>query len=263
MSQCLVLRLAGPLQAWGSVSQYNRRETDDTPTKSGIIGLLAAAQGRRRQDPIEDLVQLSLGVRVDQQGSLLRDFHTVSSLDGSPLLSATVGPKGDQKPVTSGKTTHVTHRFYLQDAVFVAAIGAADPDLLASLAYALRHPVFPLALGRRSCPPTQPLVIDGPAGTLWPGDPIEVLGAVPWQAQERVRRRATDAEVELPVSADRPARMPAGALADIRVDVPNGFAPGSRHLRSRDVVHLWVSVPTGRPSRTPGEHNPFELLGGV
>ena len=70
---CLVLRLAGPLQSWGSSSQFNRRETDDRPTKSGVIGLLAAAQGRRRSDPIEDLVDVKLAVRVDQPGSLLRD----------------------------------------------------------------------------------------------------------------------------------------------------------------------------------------------
>ena len=73
-ARSLVLRLAGPLQSWGGQSQFNRRDTLGEPTKSGITGLLAAAQGRRRQDPIEDLLALRLGVRTDQPGSLLRDY---------------------------------------------------------------------------------------------------------------------------------------------------------------------------------------------
>ena len=46
MSEVLVLRLAGPLQSWGSSSRFTRRSTEAFPTKSGIVGLLAAAQGR-------------------------------------------------------------------------------------------------------------------------------------------------------------------------------------------------------------------------
>lgn len=264
MTASLVLRLAGPLQAWGSTSQFNRRETDEAPTKSGLVGLLAAAQGRRRADPIDDLVGLSMAVRIDQPGSLLRDFHTVSTLDGSPLPSATLSAKGQQKPVSTGKTTHVTQRFYLQDAVFVAVMGSADQESVAKLAYALRHPIFPLALGRRSCVPAQPLVLQCDEGDLWPGGPLEVLARVPWQANRRAQRRTSTDQVELAVTADRPDRVPAGALEDSRVDVPSGFAPGMRHLRTREVVHLLMAVPSGSTLRrgTP-QHDPFDLLGGA
>ena len=41
----LLLRLGAPLQSWGSESMYDRRETDMMPTKSGVIGMLAAALG--------------------------------------------------------------------------------------------------------------------------------------------------------------------------------------------------------------------------
>lgn len=263
MSASLVLRLAGPLQAWGSKSQYNRRETDETPTKSGIIGLLAAAQGRRREDPIDDLTRLSLAVRVDQQGSLLRDFHTVSTLDRTPLPSATLSSRGEQKSVTSGKTTHVTQRFYLQDAVFVAIVGGPDLGLLTELVHAVRHPVFPLALGRRSCVPTQPLLLPGTQGDLWSGHPLEVAAQVPWQANPQTRHRTPDTHVELSVTTDRPAQLPAGALTDSRVDVPTSFAPGRRHLGTRDVAHLWISVPTGVEPRHHTQHDPFDLLGGA
>ena len=72
----LLLRLAASMQAWGSDFRFEVRRTGREPTKSGVIGLLAAALGRSRADSIDDLCQLRFGVRVDQEGQLLRDFHT-------------------------------------------------------------------------------------------------------------------------------------------------------------------------------------------
>ena len=39
----LLLQLAGPLQSWGAASRFARRSTENAPTKSGLVGLLAAA----------------------------------------------------------------------------------------------------------------------------------------------------------------------------------------------------------------------------
>ena len=50
----LLLKLAGPLQSWGSSSRFARRGTEIAPTKSGVIGLLAAAKGMRRTEPLTD-----------------------------------------------------------------------------------------------------------------------------------------------------------------------------------------------------------------
>ena len=44
----LLLRLAAPLQAWGADSKFETRKTGREPTKSGVVGLLAAALGLRR-----------------------------------------------------------------------------------------------------------------------------------------------------------------------------------------------------------------------
>ena len=44
----LLLRLAAPLQSWGSDSKFETRKTDREPTKSGVVGLLAAALGLPR-----------------------------------------------------------------------------------------------------------------------------------------------------------------------------------------------------------------------
>lgn len=259
----LVLRLAGPLQSWGGHSQFNRRDTLGEPTKSGITGLLAAAQGRRRQDPIEDLLALRLGVRTDQPGSLLRDYHTVSDYRGRPLLSAALSGRGTQKLTSPAKYTHVTQRFYLQDAIFVVAVGGPT-EILTVLHEAIRRPAFPLALGRRVCVPTQPLLLDSvkdepcePAG-LWKGSPLTVLGQVPWQApqlrQQGQHRRTPPPVVDLPVTIDDPDGD------DVRSDLPRSFDPRSRTFATRRVRQSWVRLATSF-SGAIDDHDPFALLG--
>ena len=126
----LLLRLAAPMQSWGSDSKFDWRRTENAPTKSGVIGLIAAALGRRRNESIEDLQALRFGVRIDKEGKLLCDFHTAKS----------------------EKSAYVTYRYYLLDAVFLVGL-EGDPGLLHEIEYALNNPALPLYLGRRSCPP--------------------------------------------------------------------------------------------------------------
>ena len=67
----LLLRLAAPLQAWGADSKFETRKTGREPTKSGVIGLLAAALGLRRDESeaLTRLTGLRFGVRVEREGS--------------------------------------------------------------------------------------------------------------------------------------------------------------------------------------------------
>lgn len=132
----LLLRLAAPLQSWGSSSKFETRTTEKMPTKSGVIGLLAAALGYRRDADLTELSALKFGVRADREGEDITDFHTAHAK----------------------KDSYVTYRHYLTDAAFLAGF-EGDEKLLAKLEHALQNPVFPLFLGRRSCPPTLPLVI--------------------------------------------------------------------------------------------------------
>ncbi|MFQ5421285.1 MAG: type I-E CRISPR-associated protein Cas5/CasD, partial [Anaerolineae bacterium] len=69
----LLLRCVAPLQAWDTQSNFGVRTTGREPSKSGIIGLLCAALGRPRAEPVADLAALKMGVRVDQEGRILRD----------------------------------------------------------------------------------------------------------------------------------------------------------------------------------------------
>ncbi|MFG2911477.1 type I-E CRISPR-associated protein Cas5/CasD [Kitasatospora sp. NPDC048298] len=265
----LVLRLAGPLQSWGDRSAFNRRDSRPQPTKSGVIGLLAAAAGRPREADIKDLVGLRLGVRIDQPGTLLRDYHTVSDYRGRPLPQAGVNAKGVQKPTSPAKDTHVTHRYYLQDAVFVAAV-QGPAALVTALAEAIRRPAFPLALGRRSCVPTQPIAL----GEVRDGTLEDVLAEEPWQAgkaaKQAYRRRAEQgAEPFSPHRIDLAATFDDPSGDDTLQDVPRSFDPRERGFSTRRIRHAWLDVPTGlapsatttQPAAAAGGHDPFALLG--
>ncbi|MGW6926502.1 type I-E CRISPR-associated protein Cas5/CasD [Streptomyces sp. NPDC054950] len=255
----LVLRLAAPLQSWGGPSRYNRRDTLPQPTKSGVLGLLAAADGRSRDASLTDLLGLHLGVRIDQPGTLLRDYHTVSDHRGLPLPSAKVDAKGAQKRTSPAKYTGVTQRFYLQDAVFTAALRGPAP-LLQALEHAVRHPAFPLCLGRRSCPPTGPVSLG-----LYPdGELDDVLASVPWQASAHRRRQIRTPDVTLEATVEDPA-------GDLLIDdVPDTYDLKTGTVFGRRAVrHRWVTLSTGHKAPPPpgsagdnkAGHDPFALLG--
>ncbi len=258
----VVLRLAGPLQSWGTRGQFNRRDTGSEPSKSGILGLLAAAQGRRRSDPIDDLVALRLGVRVDDPGTLLRDYHTASDYRGHPLLSAAVLGSGVQKRTSPPKMTHVTERYYLQDALFVAAV-SGERSIIEGLVEALRRPAFPLALGRRACPPAHPLLVTLDGEVVHDAAIDVILRSLPWQVSEARRRRERSAAAYLAMTVD--ADVGGDGPVDEVTDVPLSFDPRRRGFVTRSVRRTWVAVPTGlTPSEgmphRPG-HDPFALLG--
>ena len=221
----LLLRLAAPLQAWGADSKFETRKTAREPTKSGVIGLLAAALGLRRDEtePLTRLAQLRFGVRVEREGQLLVDYHTANREE-------------DRK---KGKAPYVTYRHYLEDAVFLVGLESEDSALLQELAEALTHPVFPLYLGRRCCPPTLPLCLG-----VRPGSLQEVLQAEPPLCPGRQSRILLDADPLEPGTA-------------VQRDVPVSFDPHHRQYGYRSVRELWQKVPDS-PETT--EHDPFREL---
>lgn len=153
MSSTLALRLAGPLQSWSASNRLMVRGTESFPTRSGVIGMLAAALGWRRDHDLGQLQGLRLGVRLDQQGVLLRDYHTVS---GASWPTNRL-PTADGKRRETGQS-QVTQRWYLMNAAFLAVL-EGEGSVLEMCDRALRTPVFPLFLGRKSCVPTVPITL--------------------------------------------------------------------------------------------------------
>lgn len=228
----LLLKLSGPMQSWGDSSRFNRRATRTEPTKSGVIGLLAAACGRRRSDSIEDLLGLKFGVRTDQPGTIMRDFQT-------------------EVDWRTGKARPLTNRYYLSDAVFVAAI-EGEAGLISDLHDALKHPVFPLYLGRRSCPPGQLLVLGQTDASY-----RDALMGEPWHASER-HRRSEPATVRLPVVRDA---LPGEEVHESPRDLPVSFDVRYRQYTFRNVVHE-ATPPIHNPMSRQASHDPLALAGG-
>ncbi|OIK08221.1 type I-E CRISPR-associated protein Cas5/CasD [Streptomyces monashensis] len=150
MTSGLLLHLSG-IQFWGGPQGGTTRTSHPHPTRSGITGLLAAAQGRPRGSDLTDLEQLTHTIRIDRAGQLLLDFHTVGGgrLKHETVPTAEGGHRGNAL---------VFRDWYLHDAAFTIALTGPEP-LIHDLAHALRHPVYPPHLGRRACRPDTPVLI--------------------------------------------------------------------------------------------------------
>jgi CRISPR system Cascade subunit CasD len=132
------------------------RDTGLEPSKSGVIGMVCAALGRPREKPITDLAALHMGVRVDRQGTTEVDYHTALNV---------IRASGDSR-----EKTVVSRRFYLADADFLVGLEGEDLGLLREIDDALQNPCWPLFLGRKAFPPSQPVHLpDGlqPAKNLY------------------------------------------------------------------------------------------------
>lgn len=148
MKYTLLMRLAGPMQSWGTKSRFDERDTELEPSKSGVIGLLCAALGvdREEEGPVLELSAMPMGVRVDREGVLRRDYHTAQEVI-----------RADGKGV---QDTAVSNRYYLADAVFLVGLEGSDRSKLETLQDALRNPAWPLSLGRKSFVPSQPVWLE-------------------------------------------------------------------------------------------------------
>lgn len=213
----LLLQLVGPMQSWGTTSRFDERDSQLEPSKSGVLGLVCAALGRDRAEPVDDLARLKMGVRVDREGLLMRDYQTISP----PYRRA----NGDLEK----KDAVISPRYYLADAAFLVGLEGDDHDLLQRIHAALRVPVWPLALGRKSFPPGEP---------IWLKDALREEGL---RGALRAYPRIATARYE---DRDKPVRLiiehaSAGA---VRLDQP--VAPYSeRRFGSRYIVSEVIDVP--------------------
>jgi CRISPR system Cascade subunit CasD len=209
----LLFQLAGPMQSWGISSHFSRRDTGSEPSKSGVVGLLCAALGRPRTAPVADLAALRMGVRVDREGIVMRDYHTAQ----------------DVRRASGGtKKTELSERFYLADAVFLVGM-EGDAVLLQTVEQALHNPVWPLCLGRKACVPGVPPAL--PEGYR----PDEILE----QALERwppLLPPATDQVRRFVLEQCGPVEPHAGIRIETRQDQPLSFQHGQRRYTLRQVV---------------------------
>lgn len=187
MPDFLVFQLYGAMAAWGDIAVGEHRPSFGHPSKSAIIGLLAAALGiRRDEEAKQQLLANSYGIAVCVQvaGEILRDYHTIQVPGGKRSYASRRDELGFD-PLNLN--TILSQRDYRMDAVYQIAIWAKQPDVpftLSALKRALEQPVFTLYLGRKSCPPSLPL------------QPILVSDASLQQAFEQYPLNRSQASVE-------------------------------------------------------------------
>ncbi len=284
----LLLRCVAPIQSWGSHSRFKERDTEREPTKSGIIGLLCAALGAERAEtvtqfnernperplPISDAdadflskpveawlgrtQTLRMGVRVDAPGTMMLDYHTAQILMREHYFGT----------AKKAPETVLSNRYYLHDAAFLVGLESENEDLLRRLNDALANPVWPLALGRKACPPSVPVRFPADSG-LAIGITLEAaLAAQAWlldasardagaltsrRYRTMVRSQLTESRESLRlqtvIERARFSEPDGNSLVQTRQDVPLSFGIGARKFWVRKVELSSVTIPSRGASR--------------
>lgn len=162
MKDYLVFRLYGPMAAWGEIAIGESRHSATHPSKSAILGLMAAALGIRR-DEDERQTELAsaygIGVKLLTPGSLLKDYHTAQV----PRAEKNVRYFTRKQELEAGSDkigTILSSREYRCDSLAIVAVWGKQntlPYTLQHLVNKLARPEFHLYLGRKSCPLSAPV----------------------------------------------------------------------------------------------------------
>ena len=158
---CLIFHIAGTMCSWGEIAFGTNRSTSNRPTKSAIIGIVAAALGIERTNS-RDLMALSTGydyifVSAGIE-SEMQDYSTVET-PASPLGEKTWLPPRSLELNCEKTETIVVRRNYLCNgyySVFIVPKDGAKYDLH-QIKEALEHPKYVPYLGRKSCPLSFPM----------------------------------------------------------------------------------------------------------
>lgn len=206
----LLLRLQGPMQSWGISSHFTNRDTGREPSKSGVIGLVCAAMGRPRDSDLSDLSALKMGVRVDKEGVLSKDFQIAQDIF--------------QASGKGTKDSEISDRYYLADAAFLVGLQGPE-ELIDEIQTALLNPCWPLYLGRKAFPPGKPVYLaDG-----LKDEPLEIaLAGYPSLVE------SSDGFARMVIDSDQ------GEF--VRQDVPISFE--DRRFSSRRIHMTRVSLPS-------------------
>ena len=226
----ILLKFSGPLQSYGTSSHFETRYTEYYPSKSAVIGLLAACLGYRRDEAenLREISKLQFAVRIDKDGALLRDYHIARSYN--------------EKGVES--KTYVTNRYYLEDALFVVAISGKD-ELVDTLIKAIKSPYFQPFMGRRSLPVPVDFFVGESAEDI-----LNSLRNLPWQAapwyKKKKGKEGIGEKISLEVYADEEiVEEEKITRSKLRRDIPISFSQKGRQFAFRQEACISIEVLSG------------------
>ncbi|MDB5281019.1 MAG: CRISPR-associated protein Cas5e family [Bacteroidota bacterium] len=156
MKKYLIFYLYGPIVSWGDTAIGSVRPSHRYPTKSAIMGLIAAAVGYERKEE-EKLYSLQgdigFAVRIDGEGTLMIDYHTTQVPSKKDLKNMPHVTRHDELNVPKLNTVLSTREYYC-DALYTIALWECDETKhsLEMIKQALNKPKFVLYAGRKSCP---------------------------------------------------------------------------------------------------------------
>jgi CRISPR system Cascade subunit CasD len=157
----LLFRLYGPMASWGEIAVGEMRHSEIKPSKSALVGLLAAALGITREQDAEQQALANgyrFGIKMLSTGQVMRDYHTAQAPDSVGKFRYRT--RRDELVVGRARLgTVLSSREYRTDSQALVALCANSqvPWSLSQLAEALKRPRFHLYLGRKSCPLSAPL----------------------------------------------------------------------------------------------------------
>lgn len=197
----LGFRLYAPLASFGDVAVGGLRPSLTAPTRSMILGLVAACLGIKRDD-VDQQAKLEkvfgVATRTDSPGVLLADFHTAQAPDGPRRnvflgrhgfqvgtrrdeLSATYDRNGARHPLD----TQLSQRHYRMDAAYAVCLWIRiepSPWSLELLQKRFLQPVFAPFAGRKSAAialPFEPTIVEN-------DNPVEALRTLQFSLDPKI-----------------------------------------------------------------------------
>lgn len=187
MRDYLCFRLHGALASWGDIAVGDIRPSYRYPSKSAVIGLVAAALGVERDEHNKqsELAKFNFSVRVDGVGVPINDYHTVQAPSEQAIKhdrAKNYWTRLDEieaiklRVIMTENSAEAgaiqSRRTYYCDAVYTVALSenenskinwnALEIAELKDIVDFLIKPKFALYLGRKSCPlglPIEPQII--------------------------------------------------------------------------------------------------------
>lgn len=204
MKDFLLLTLYAPLSSWGDIAVGEFRGSWDRPSRSAVLGLIAAGLGLEREDQAaHDALDEGYGVavRADVVGAPLVDYHTAQTVDATTVRKRRPATRAELLD-RRDRQTIISRRTYRQDALATVALWARGEArwTLDELRDALARPRFVLYAGRKANVfglPLDPRVEQADTLAEALGRRPSVLGALEALETRHMRRPVTDDGLEV------------------------------------------------------------------
>lgn len=200
--QALFLRLAAPVQTWGTERITSSRvPSSNIPTRSAIEGMLAGCMGTRRDQARDPrLAELTISGRAERSTRIHEEYQTIGAHDtryqsrkGLSVLAT--GPEWSVSKSSTKHTAavlgpgsggaHVLRREHLQGSEFLLSVRHRDSGFVRDLEEACANPVFSPYLGRKAATPVFPFLMGVTEADVLVSAPVIRRPEDPWGATSR------------------------------------------------------------------------------